>query len=306
MIRQDQLDWLAVKTAQAQERAKVAMAEHIASLPIAHAPRADGDRAVVPSPLLWGALFAALPRGARPLLKNAQLGQAGNLKLHFSGERLGQDDLDVFLALLRLSQDRHQDNNLGPQLGVVVRLSGGALLRMLGLTDTCGSGRAEGGAGSRDRLEASLRRLTGAYVELRGVRGEVFMGHLVTGAMRGRNGEDWQVTLAYELAPAFFYGQAGVDLRVRRKLRGKPLGQWLHAWLSSHGGKPLRHSLETLRRLSGSVAAAHKFRQTLVRALGTLDDALGEVGLGLAWSIRDGVLTCHQKKAAIARIGCGE
>jgi len=298
MIRQDQLDWLAAQNEEAQARAEVAAAEKIDRLPTAYAPRADGDRAVVPSPLLWGALFAALPRGARPLLKNAQLGQSGHLILHYTGERLGQDDLDVFLALLRLSQDQHQDNNHGAQLGVVVRLSGGAILRMLGVTDTGGSARAEGGAGSRDRLEASLRRLTEAYIELRGVRGEVLMGHLVAGARRGRNGDDWQVTLAYELAPAFYRGLAGVDLRVRRTLRGKPLAQWLHAWLSSHKGEPRQHGLETLRRLSGSAASAPKFRQMLERSLGALNDVLGEVGLGLKWSIRNGVLSCHQKKAA--------
>lgn len=274
------------RTEAALARMEVAAANEFASAPAVYAPQSEGDRAAAPAALLWGSLFAALPRGPRATLKLACLAQAGMLSLHYTGERLGQDDLDVFLALLHLAQNQ--------PLGAGVHIAGGELLSELGLQDSGGQARVDGGAGARDRLEASLRRLAGALIELRGERGEVLMGHLVDSARRGRHGEAWRVTLARELAPAFGHALAGVDLRVRRALRGKPLAGWLHAWLSSHGGQPKPHRLDTLRSLCGSTSAPKEFRRKLERALVALESAERDAGSGLSWSIGDGSLTIHR------------
>lgn len=171
MAKLDSLAWVQIKSEQARMRLEVAGAEMAADSPTVFAPRSDGDRAAAPSTFLWGSLFSVLPREKRPNLKNACLAQAGDLVLHFTGECLGQDDLDVFLALLRLAQS--------VPLGDSIQITGGALLVQLGLTDTGGRAGARGGDGSRDRLEASLRRLAGALIELRGGRGEVLMTPLL-------------------------------------------------------------------------------------------------------------------------------
>lgn len=254
--------------------AEVAAAEQVANLPAAYAPASEGLRAVAPAALLWGALFAALPRGPRVQLRREKLMQAGELSLHYTGERLGQDDLDVFLVLLHLAHDA--------PLGAAVQLGGTELLGALGLTDS---------GDSRARLEERLHRLAAALIELRGERGDVLMGHLVASARRGRNGEAWRVTLARELLPAFGPGIAGVDLRVRVALHEKPLAQWLHAWISSHGGVPRPHGLMKLRELSGSTCRPGEFRRVLERALRALDAAHISVGMGrLLWEIRAGIL----------------
>lgn len=200
--------------------------------------------------------------------------QAGGLSLHYTGERLGQDDLDVFLVLLHLAQ--------AAPLGEAVQLGGSELLGALGLTDS---------GDSRARLEERLHRLAAALIELRGERGDVLMGHLVASARRGRHGEAWRVTLARELLPAFGPGIAGVDLRIRSALHEKPLAQWIHAWLSSHGGTPRPHGLVRLRELSGSACRPSEFRRVLERALRALDAAHLTLSLGrLQWEIRAGFL----------------
>lgn len=293
MAKHDSLAWVQAKSEEARVRLEAAGAETAASLPVVLAPRSDGDRAAAPSAFLWGSLFSVLPREKRPNLKNECLAQAGDLVLRFTGERLGQDDLDVFLALLRLAQ--------GVPLGNPIRITGGALLVQLGLTDTGGRAGTGGGDGSRDRLEASLRRLAGALIELRGGRGEVLMGHLVASAQRGRYGEAWRVTLARELAPAFVFGFAGLDLRVRRALRGKPLAGWLHAWMSSHGEVPHPHSLSKLRALSGSTSTIKEFRRLLERSLQVLDVVLLEVdGAGLKWTVQAGCLVVRRVRPVTA------
>lgn len=255
---------------------EVVVAQH--PLPAAYAPVSEGQRAAAPAALLWGALFAALPRGPRAQLRRVKLMQAGELGLHYTGERLGQDDLDVFLALLHLAHDS--------PLGEAVQLGGTQLLGALGLTDS---------GDSRARLEERLHRLAAALIELRGVRGDVLMGHLVASARRGRNGAAWRVTLARELLPAFGPGIAGVDLRVRAALHGRPLAQWLHAWLSSHGGAPRPHGLTRLRELSGSACRPGEFRRVLERALRALDAAHLSLGMGrLHWEIRSGLLQARR------------
>ena len=293
MSRRDSFAWVQVKSEEARVRIEVAGAAIAATLPVVFAPRSEGDRVVAPSPLLWGSLFSVLPRDKRPCLKNACLGQAGDLLLHFSGERLGQDDLDVFLALLHLAQ--------GVPLGNPVQIVGGALLRQLGLTDTGGRAGPAGGNGSRDRLEASLWRLASAMIQIRGGRGEVFMGHLLASAERGRYGEAWRVTLARELAPAFSIGLAGLDLRARRALRGKPLAGWLHAWMSSHGHAPHPHSLSKLRVLSGCTSTPKEFRRLLAKSLQVLDRVHKDFGeVGLKWSIQAGTLAVRRMTLANA------
>lgn len=264
-------------------RASAEVAAAQACHPVVCVPASEGDRAVMPAPLAWGALFAALPRGERPMLRRACLATAGKLSLHFTGVRLGQDDLDVLLVLLHVSQAK--------PLGTTVYVQGGDLLALLGLEDSGGVARGAGGAGARDRLEESLRRLTGALVELKEEGGAVLMGHLVDRAERGRAGKDWEVRLSPDLAPAVAGRIGGIDIRVRRALRGKPLAAWLHAWISSHGGAPHPTSVSKLWELSGSQAEQKEFARKLVRALGSLKKALP----ASTWQIMAGVLTCRAK-----------
>lgn len=282
-------------------RAEVAEAEKAAGMPVAYLPPTHFGRSAAPAVLLWGALFGALPHGPRAMLKRARLAQAGTLCLEYTGERLGQDDLDVFLALLHLGQ--------GTEIGKPVLFAGADLLGALGLQDSGGTPlRAEGAAvggrdGARDRLEASMRRLSGALVELRGEGGELAMEHLLHSARRGKDGEAWRVVLAPDLARAFRSGIAGVDMRQRQLLRGKSLAQWLHAWLAGHQGRPHATRLAELQRLSGSSAQPKEFRRVLERALLALEQVVAASGARLEWAIDAGTLRARVHKRQVG-VGC--
>lgn len=290
MARQDQIDWLAARSEAAQAHKEVELVDAMAGVPTIYIPESVGDRAAVPAAFLWGALFAVLQRDhqKRPTLRGECLAQAGKLSLHFWGVRLGQDDLDLFLVLVSLAR--------GQKFGEKIIVPGAAIPTALGLKDSGGKAHIHGGAGARDRIEESLRRLSGALVELRGDGGAIIMGHLVDSARRGRGqGANWVVRLAPELGGAFSAGTAGVDLRVRRALRGKPLAGWVHAWLSSHGGTPYPTTLDNLRRLAGCTCEPKAFPRQLTRALEALEKAIEQTGKTLHWTISRGQLSASDR-----------
>jgi hypothetical protein len=285
---EQRLEALKVAGEERAVRGEVAAAEAKAALPDVFLPEHKGGRGIAPAPLLWSALFGVLPRGRRERLEGATLAVQGEYQIVFTGQRLGQDDLSIWFAVMNLAQDQ--------PLGASVCLRGSDVLAVLGLADRTGAPRAKGtlhgndrgsGAGARERIEVSLRRLVEGTVELHGPGGAVFMGHLVESARRGRTGNPWRIRLSRDLAP-LFTNVVGLDLRLRRALRGKPLALWLHAWIASHQGRPHSTRIKTLQQISGSSDdRLWRFRQSLRVAMRALEEVVAAAGGELAWKIND-------------------
>lgn len=280
MARQDQRDWLAVQREAALARAEVAATNEAASA--AHVPRAQHpDARVAPNGVLRSAIFAALPRDQkrRALLRRAPVASLQGISVHYTGYQLDQRDLDLWLTILHIHDGR--------RLGELVELSSYELLKALGLSD---DGR------TREDLAASLERLHAGQVVLRQGRG-IYMGHLLDEAARREDGAGWRVRLSPRMAEIL--GPAdwtGLDWPVRRELRGKPLAQWLHGYLSSHDRA---HALrpETLRELSGSRAKPRSFISSLRRALLALEAAAKKHGRQFCWSMpAGGLLTASRPR----------
>lgn len=262
----------------------------ISELPAVYLPDPTAAQFVAPSALIWCALFGARKRGEHDWVKDRSLAAQGALEVKFTGALLDQNDLTLWLGLVRIAQIK--------PLGERVHLRGSDLLAILDLSD-CGSARrravdpkrqSAGGDGARDRVEAALRRLVEGTVTIRFADGSYFIGHLVDSAFRGRGGEHWSVTLGRDLSRLFAAGAVRLSSSMRTKLRGKPSALWLHAYLESHGGKPHAVRLDTLWALSGTTSKLKEFSRLLRRALGHLAEAYTTEGATLDWEIKDGLV----------------
>lgn len=259
-------------------------------LPAVYLTQTTAVQCVAPSALLWCALFGALKRSEHEWVKDRSLAAHGGLEVKFTGALLDQNDLTLWLALLRIAQHK--------PLGEKVHLRGSDLLAILDLSDCGSAGRraadpqrqGTGGDGARDRIEAALRRLVEGTVNIRFADGKVFIGHLVDAAFRGRGGEDWSVRLGRDLTLLFAAGAVRISTSMRVKLRGKPLALWLQAYLESHGGRPYATRIQTLRNLSGSTSELKEFGRLLRRALGHLTAAYKIEGATLDWEMKEGLV----------------
>lgn len=239
----------------------------------AYLPDAGEKRRAAPNAVLRSALFAALPKGSRPRLNKTTLASLGGVEVIFSGERLDQGDLDLYLTLLRIATPT--------VLGSVFDCSSHKLLHSLDV---------DNGGRSHADLEASLHRLRAGTVTLK-QGGARFIGGLVEMAARPDKDAPWRIRLSPELAPLFTPDSwTGLDWTVRQSLRGKPLAQWLHGYFSSHANAhPI--SIALLRDLSGSQAKElSKFKQNLQRALAAIETACLTQGAQFTWQVKNNLV----------------
>lgn len=250
---------------------------------------ADGPKVYLPEPLhdttrtapngFWrSALFAALGKGPRPILNRETIPSLKGIEVRFTGDRLDQLDLDLWLVLCHLSWRT--------PLGQPIWFSSYALLQALDISD---NGR------TREDLKQSLERLGSCRIALYQGR-EWFIGGLVDSVARRERGDGWRMRLSPELHKLLGPNEwTAVCWPIRRALRGKPLAQWLHGYFSSHvQAHPIR--VARLRELSGSKAAIRSFSSTLRRAMLAVEETCAEHGQTFEWNITNGLIRAQALK----------
>ena len=192
----------------------------------------------VPKAAVYSALFAPLMKGSRTHVKRQVLAVVGKYRLIYSGERLDQSDLDVFLWLLHRNRRARAEKP--------ITFSANALIRDLGLTK---------GNGNREWLIQSLTRLLACGVEVK-YEANAYAGSLISSMIRNDETGEYTVVLNARLAelmdPSEFGGYAQVQFEQRRKLKGRGLARWLHAFAAGASHKPLTYRLDALHELAGS------------------------------------------------------
>jgi hypothetical protein len=144
-------------------------------------------------------------------------------------------------------------------------------------------GRTEGAA-SQEWLRESLVRLGMATIQVKHKDNTVMLADRMV-VYEERN-QISKSTIGLRVSPSMagLFGVArwtALDMKVRAQLVGRPLAQWLHAFLATHR-KPLPLALAKLRELSGSrTAELRLFRRTLKQAVVHLVSA----GFLLDWEI---------------------
>lgn len=229
-------------------------------------PLVADERRAAPNCVLRGAVFPAIKKGTRALMLREPVAMQEGYEVFFSGGQLDQADLDVWLHCLHLSRDR-----LGERVDVGLR----AFLDAIGRTD---------GAASHSWLRDSLVRLGMAVIQVKHEGRTVMLPDRMV--VYDESEQVSKTTISLRVSPkmAHLFGVASwtaLELDVRKLLVGKPLAQWLHAYLATHK-KPIPIAVDTLRELSGSRAGElREFRRTLKESV----ERLVEVGFLKAWSI---------------------
>lgn len=223
-----------------------------------------------PSCVLRSTLFGVVRRGRRKALEGEILATWEGVTIRYTGWRLDQADLDVWLAALHLARE----HNLGVRIPVTVN----EMLRTMGRpTD----GRLH------EWFKTAIRRLTACAVEITAGH-KTFGGPLIEGFERDEITGEHVLYLSPWLAELFEDDNyTRIDWETRRDL-GMDLAKWLHGYIASHQATPHhphRISLERLRDLCGSETnELWKFRQQVREAT----QELQAVGVVAVWRITPG------------------
>lgn len=231
----------------------------------------------MPNPTLRSALFSAVQSKDRRFINYEPIAAVTGIEIHFKGEQLNQEDLEVCAQAFHLAR-------LHP-LGNTCHTTAHAFLTSLGRH----TGKSE-----HVQLHQSFLRLQAHSVEIKGRRFDYF-GPLIMEGAKDKLTRHYVIKVNPKLAPLFDHGWTALDARQRRTLRGKPLALWLHAFYASHA-EPYPYKVETLRELCGSRTQTLKFfRKALRRAL----DHLQAAGAIAGWEIHGDDLAHIYKVPAI-------
>ena len=238
--------------------------------PVVRLPLWPAELRTCPSCVLRSALFGVVQRGRRKALEGEILATWEGVIIRYTGWRLDQADLDVWLAALHLAREHH--------LGVRVPVTLNAMLRTIG-RPTAGS--------SHEWLKGAIRRLTACAVEITRQR-RTYWGSLIEKGCRDEETGEFVIVLNPELAVLFEdddYTRLGWE--IRRGL-GMDLAKWLHGYIASHRAttqNPHRIGLERLQALCGSdYERLRDFRDDVRKAMAQLQAA----GVVTVWRITPG------------------
>ena len=222
-----------------------------------------------PNPVLRSALFGIVQRGRRKRLDDELLESWKGIDLIYSGHRLNQNDLDVWLQALHL----HRSGELGKP----VHFTWNGLLKELGRH-----------AGGKDIkwLKSTIDRLTKGHIRIETDR------YTYAGSLLHDWGEDeytgqFFLTINPRLAAIFAADDyTRLNAQERRKF-SRSYTKWLHGFISSHYAPPDdpdRIRLEKLRELMGSkISHMRNFRAKIRASMKELEEA----GIVTAWRITD-------------------
>lgn len=223
-----------------------------------------------PSAVLRSALFGVVRRGRRSYMERQVIAAWANTTIRYTGMRLDQADLDVWLAALHITRESG--------LGAQVRTSIGAMLKAMGRTL---DGRAY------EDFNNTIVRLTGCVVEITANR-KTYGGSLIESFERDEDTGYYVLYLNPRLVVLFEdEAFALIDWEQRHGLR-RDLSKWLHGYVLSHKAtqkEPHRIGLEKLRDLCGSETGELRFfRRDVREAMAELQEA----SIVARWKITSG------------------
>ncbi|WP_226439827.1 plasmid replication initiator TrfA [Pseudomonas syringae] len=225
----------------------------------------------VPNITLRSALFGSSRSASNAFLQRAEIYTQRPTQMRYTGPRLDQGDLDVWITLLHIARQK--------QMGTSFKTSAYELLKLQGKTD----------AGSnRKTLYKRLFRLAAGKLEI-SAKCHSYTGGLIDSIHRNDQEQKLVITLNLELSNLFGPNDfTHIDWSVRRALNSIPLAQWLHGYFSTHA-EPYPVSIGTLMMMASSInSSASSREQNLRRALDALKDASSLHGQTFSYEISSG------------------
>ena len=192
---------------------------------------ADTRRATA-SAIFRSALFPALGRGKRQYLKNKKIFSTRGVDVFFTGEQFDQSDLDVYLEILHLLKDQPSGTN--------------CTFTAYGLLKTIGRS-----TGNKDHqwLHSVLIRLTACAVDMTDHKKRYF-GSLLEGGIKDEITKHYAIRVNPGFAELFKRSWSSLEHEQRRRLKGNPTAQALHAYYSTHAAAG-PHDFTTLAGIAG-------------------------------------------------------
>lgn len=207
----------------------------------------------VPNITLRSALFGSSRSPSQAYLQRAEIFTQRPARMRYTGPRLDQGDLDVWITLLHMARQK--------TMGRSFKTSAYELLKLQGKTDA---------GNNRKTLYKRLFRLAAATLEISAAR-HSYTGGLVDSVYRDESTHELVISLNPELSKLFGPNEfTHIDWSIRRSLNAKPLAQWLHGFFSSHA-EPIPILVDVIMQMAGSLdASAFSREQNLRRALDAL------------------------------------
>ncbi|MBF0590445.1 MAG: replication initiator protein A [Magnetococcales bacterium] len=213
----------------------------------------ETDRAI-PNSIARSALFSVVKRGPRRIMDKEPVAAWSDVTMIYSGERLDQADLDVWLQVAHMAMNR-----TGQQPADPVLFSAHSFLKSIGRST---------GKSQYQWLERSLSRMHRSHVNLEHPDAE-YHGYLVPEYSTNRITRQIAVTLNPRLIAIF--GDQNVTrvvLETRLSLKND-LAKWLYTYVSSQSS-PHRIHLTQLKPLCGMESNLKDFRRALKRDMDVL------------------------------------
>jgi hypothetical protein len=256
------------KLAAAKARGKKAVVKKAAPAQQLMLPLWPEEIRGVPNAVLRGALFTVSKE--RAMHKQlTPVAAVDGIEISIKGERLNQQDLDLFEMLLHLQREQ--------PLGNKVEFTAHGMLKALG--------RSTSGTDHR-RLANDIARLGSSWVEIRWVNErKAFGGALVASAWRDEDTGRHVVAFNSDTMKLYGQGHTWIDWGERQSLGQNNLAKWLHGFYAGHA-LPYSYKVETLRGLCGSISVLREFRRVLKRAL----EELVNISAIASWEIDAGEL----------------
>jgi hypothetical protein len=203
-------------------------------------------------------------------LERAVLATWEGVTIRYTGWRLDQADLDVWLTALHIAREY----NLGMRIPVTVH----GILKAMGRCT---------GKHDHEWFKSAVARLTACAVEIT-IGRKTYGGSLIEGFERDEITGDYVLFLNPKLAVLFEDNAfTWIDWEQRRGL-SRDLAKWLHSYILSHQAtpdNPHRIGLARLRELCGSdIGRLRDFRVKVREAMAELKAA----GVVVTWRITPG------------------
>ena len=200
--------------------------------------------------MLRSALFGVVKPGRRKYVKEMPLPMIGEFSLAYTGERLDQADLDIYLQIVHYARQRTVNDE--------ITFPARRLLREI---------RRSTGKSDYGWLHSRLVALAACATTIRDGKGRT----LITGGLIRDSGHDDTTgemkCRLNEYLRGIFENYTLLDWDDRLGLGPKQLAKWLHAFYATHAA-PYPMKVTTLMQLCGSeIVAPKRFRDTLKLAL---------------------------------------
>ena len=245
-------------------------------IPFPNGNRVPNDCWTMTPDIIRSALFGVVKRGQRDFLENALICAVGDTEIRFTGRRLDQADMDVFMHALSLSREGG--------LGATVYFSKHSFLKSLNRKKSMQS---------YQWLEESLNRLSTCSLRIRTKRYKI-VGSLIDTFMEDENTGEYYLRFSPEISKALEF-QTFIPHQGRLKLGRSELAKWLYSYILSQDTSKKSHTVwsKTLQELTGSNSCIKKFNQNIKKAFQTLEQKIPD--FLESWSIVQGKIKFRKK-----------